>query len=148
MHSYTERRLGPIQLTSGITRIAIIGRKYVVKIPNVRYNFWRGWIANQSEWQQRDRADALRPLATLFHVFALYPKAWCPTEEDFAACPVAEGSIPGIDYTGDEEKVTSWGEYRGEWLLIDFDRSWERRSRIAKLYYANQDRKSRKWARL
>lgn len=148
MLSYTTRTFGALTFTAGVTRIVIVGRRYAVKIPNYRHGFIRGWLANQSEWQQRNRPDALTPRFSLLHLILVFPVAWCPTEEDFAACPVAEGSGPWLTYTGDEAKTSSWGWYHHECLLIDYDRAWDRVSLSAWFYYKLQDRKGRRWAKL
>lgn len=142
MQSYTNRKFGPFTVVSGITRVVVVGPKRAVKFPNYSNGFFRGWLANQSEWGHRLRHDALTPTHTFFHLALVFPRAECPRESE-----VAGRSWPWAAYDGDEGKSTSWGWYRGECLLVDFDRAWERISFLAWCYYRNQDRKGRKWAR-
>lgn len=86
------------------------------------------------------------PILTLFHFLTLYPRAikvgdWDPEEFPFA-----------INVNGDEEKGESWGWF-GEtkkWKLIDFDVAYKEPHKgiINRLYYRNQERLGRKWAKL
>lgn len=107
--------------------------------------FVRSWLANRSEWCQRDRPDVARPLLTLLHLVVVFP----------AADEVAVGrGVPwqarahSHSHSGDEAKASSWGRFGHRWLLIDYDRAWESpRGFVGGRYYLHQERLARRWAR-
>lgn len=146
-------------IVRGVTRVVFVGERYVVKVPRIPWGAegWRmtngpfgwilrGWLANRSEWRQRARGDVVRPFCTIAHVALVMPKAEVLLEED----------VPGdlalmlSAYRGDEAKPSSWGRLKGRWVLVDYDRAWEQGDRgwIGGLYYARQERRARRWARL
>lgn len=142
MLSYTGKQVGPFYFTAGVTRVVMLTRRWAIKVPQPDY-FLRGWLANQSEWHQRRRLDVEPPRVSVFHFIlvsrrALQVGAWDPDE-----------FVHDDDETrADERKGSSWGLFPEGWRLVDFDRMWERRSPLAKLYCWNEDRKARKWLRL
>lgn len=154
--------------TSGVTRIVLLAGKYAIKVPYPRKPL-RGWLANRSEWIQRDRPDVNRPILTIGHLAAVYPRVlfqgtWDPENCPFQAV-VPSGLEPDEDwdphtpsgYSREEAKGQSWGHggqawghgTRIRWCLIDWDRAWQHpRGWIGGLYYWKQERLSRKWAAL
>lgn len=155
-----------MRVGKGVTRSAwAFGRNWVIKVPN-RGRFLRGYLANQSEWHQRDRPDVARPLLSIFHLALIMPRAHTTllthveqhgpavtshigTILDPAAPTITEDGVDG--YVGDEAKLCSWGLFWNGWRLIDYDRAWDpgQRSLITgRLYYWNQERLGRKWSKL
>lgn len=145
-----------MHVARGVTRTVVVGRRWAVKIarPSWRLSpemgltpwgtFIRSWLANRSEWRQRDRPGVARPVATVGHVLVVFPAARAVAVEGLMGpwCDRADG---------DEAKPSSWGHFPGEgWLLIDFDRCWEAADRgwVGGLYYRHQERLARRWADL
>lgn len=131
-------------IRSGVTRVVVLVGPWAIKIVRLRSSmgFIRSWLANESEWRRRRAPGVNGPIATVVHLIAVYPRAeeigrWDPED-----CPFpVEGN--------EERKGSSWGRVDGRWLLVDFDRAWEERTwPVGWLYYWNQDRLGRKWAKL
>jgi hypothetical protein len=130
---------GRLQVVHGVNRTVVLAGRWAFKLP------WglgrvpvRGWLANRSEWRQRTRPDVCRPRWTLGHVVLVMPRAEEIWGED----------LDGYFYSGDEAKADSWGRFGDRWALIDFDRSWDDRGFIGRLYWGNQERLARKWMKL
>ena len=139
----TDRRLG-----RGVTRTAYRVGRWAVKVPN-RGWLVRGYLANQSEWRHRDRADVNAPVFHLLGLVAVYPLAETMDRghsDHFEATvtPV----LVHLGYSQEEAKPSSWGRVGDRWLVIDFDEAWSvpRRGLIGRAYYWNQDRLGRKWS--
>lgn len=138
---------------SGVTRLVIVTRRYVVKMPRFRSYAVRGWLANRSEWQQRRRAGVAAPLVTVAHLLTLYRRAdevgnWDPElAPGFARVfRVDDDGTQQLNY--EESKGSSWGRFGDRWLLIDYDRAWEEpRGLVGKIYYGRQERAARRWMR-
>jgi hypothetical protein len=148
----------------GITRIVFVGRRWAIKMPR-RYDsrFWlwwvRGWLANQSEWRQRDRPDVARPVFTLFHIALVFPAAIEVGNDKIEGGRIVGGPGPWLTFEerclsfeerddhADEMKPSSWGRFADGWKIIDFDRAWHsnHRSLAGKLYYERQERMARRW---
>lgn len=138
-----------MKVHSGITRHVLVGRRLAVKWPSSYQWFVRGWLANRSEWKQRDRVGVNRPLVTLGHVVLVVRSARVVPDNEWASGPwrFPGEEVPWAD--GDEAKVSSWGWFASGWRLIDFDRAWEHpRGLVGSLYYGRQERLARKWAGL
>lgn len=139
---------------SGVTRSVLIGRIWVYKIAKGRSSLIRGVIANRSEWHQRDRTDVARPAWTFLYLIQCYPKAsyvphWSQRGPWDNHPPRPSDDDDWSGWHGDEYKASSWGRFRDRWLLIDYDRGHQERDwLIGKLYYGNQERLGRKWAKL
>lgn len=139
----------PERLGSGVTRTAWKVGRWAVKIPNWGW-FIRGYLANRSEWDQRHRSDVNAPLWRI-GLIAVYPLA--VTMDRDAADRFERDRTPVLleaGYSQEEAKPSSWGCVDGRWLVIDFDAAWAtpRRGAVGRLYYWNQERLGRKWARL
>lgn len=123
---------------SGVTRRVVLTKRWAIKLARG----YRGILANESEWRQRRRPQVNRPLFDLLHVVQVSRRA------DHLAGPNWSHELLRR-HSGDEEKPSSWGNFNGQWLLIDFDRAWEQpRSLLARPYYARQERLARRWSRL
>lgn len=137
-------------VTTGVTRTVILTPRLAIKIAGRRGRYLvRGWLANRSEWKQWKRRDANEPGVSLFHLVTVSRRAeLLGTDTDFDWDEVeAWASLCG--YQGDEVKLSSWGRVGGRWVLIDFDRSWEKPyGLVGAIYQANQDRLGRKWSKL
>lgn len=128
-------------VTTGVSRTVVLAGRWAFKVPSRRGGFIRGWLANRSEWVQRDREGVARPVLTLGHVVLVMPRAERTWPEPY------RWESYGDD--GDEGKGSSWGLFGEHWLLIDYDRYWEHpRGLVGGLYVANQERLSRKWMKL
>lgn len=142
-----------MKVCRGVTRTVFVGRRWVVKVPRIHWSlspemgtapwwcFARAWLANRSEWRQRDRTGVARPVLTFGHLAVVFPAAFRVAPDD--------GEVgPWCDHSGDEGKGSSWGYFPGEgWLLIDYDRAWEQDDRglVGGIYYGRQERLARKW---
>lgn len=149
--------MSPRLVRSGVTRYVLLAGLYAVKVPRPRRHRRRvprsgssgvrGWLANRSEWRQRHRPGVNPPLLTVAHCVTVYRRAdevgtWHPGD-DVPCRPAARG--PGHD--AEEAKGSSWGRFGDRWLLIDYDRAWERpHGIVGALYYAREDRRGRRWA--
>lgn len=140
---------------SGVTRNVILTKRYAIKVPCRRWGSrapwkWigplvRGWLANQSEWRQRHRRRVNPPLFTLFHFATWYRRAEEVSTWDTDNAPQATMRR----YRVEERKGSSWGRFGRRWLLIDYDRCWERPwGLVARFYYWPQERMFRKWAKV
>lgn len=144
---------------SGVTRTVMLTRRSAIKVPKSV----RGWLANRSEWKQRNRPDVARPTWSLLFFAQRYPLAlftgWWDPEDCHIPAAVPSGLLvdPEEDWdphapcghSNEEAKGSSWGRYEGKWLLIDYDRAWqEPRGFVGGLYYGRQERLARKWATL
>lgn len=167
---------------NGVTRLVILTERWALKIPKVEKDsrFFlrgvRGWIANRSEWRQRNRPDVARPRFTFLHLVLVMPRARFTGAEWEAFAPICIGPTvrdqvravpfwleddPRWESTTeedllhrDERKPCSWGwfgEHDG-WKLIDFDRGWVHpddggdRGIIGGWYYGRQEKMARQWA--
>lgn len=155
---------------TGVTRHVLLTQNYAIKIVRIRgaMGFVRAYLANQSEWHQRERPNINPPLGTILHLVTWYKRAiyvgdWEPEDAPWFACNIAatrsyllgrRTDIDGEPQNHEERKGSAWGFFleRGEmrWLLIDYDRAWAqpRRGILCRLYYANEERKARKWMNL
>lgn len=131
-----------VELHHGVNRSVVLVGRWAFKLPwGLGHSPVRGWLANRSEWRQRLRPDVCPPRWTLAHIVLVMPRA----------NEVSENMRPDYDgLDGDEAKPSSWGRFSDEWLLIDFDRSWEPDDRgfVGALYWGRQERLARRWAEL
>lgn len=131
-------------IDEGVTRWVLCIGNVAIKFPK---NL-RGWLANESEWRQRKRSDVNRPYISILHFIIIYPRASEVGDWDPEDCP-HDVSINIEHKSNEEKKGSSWGLFKDKWLLIDFDRAWERpRSLIGFFYYYNQERLYKKWSKL
>lgn len=151
-------------VTSGVTRVVFLAGRWAVKVPRChgfgRSTFWeltRGWLANRSEWRQRDRPGVARPIFTVCHFVVVYPRCLpLPLEMqlDLEAIHDAESASVYRDgheaFDLEETKPSSWKMLDGAPVLVDFDRAWEDHDRgwVGQLYYWRQDWLGRRWARV
>lgn len=136
-----------MKVTRGVTRTVILTHKWAIKLPSLSYQWGiRGWIANQSEWAQRDRKDVCYPLLNLGNVVLVFLRA--------RPAGLSEGVLKMMGYTGDEAKPSSWGKLdcvsgRCRHVLIDYDNSEkDPRSRVGEWYWGKQEKLARKWSSL
>lgn len=147
-----------MEIRRGVTRTVIVGRRWAVKLPiglgmsfhGLAGDLVRGWLANQSEWRQRRRPGVARPRLTLLHLVLVMPAADWVGSDRFSVKGPWQSIDPADVGARDEAKPSSWGRFGDRWLLIDFDRAWERDGRglVGRLYYGHQERSARRWARL
>lgn len=133
-----------MHVAHGVTRTVLVTRRWAIKVPTTKYprNWIRGYLANQSEWRQRDRPGVNRPLCTLAHLVVVHPAADVVGHREW-------GHGPWVGRDGDDAKPCSWGRFGGAWRLIDFDRAWvDPRGIVGPAYYAIQEWRARRWMRL
>lgn len=159
---------------SGITRVVLLTKRLAIKTPQVRNRtdfdrtginaFVRGWLANRSEWKQRHRYGINPPLGTIGYVVNLYLRGddldpsndhqewqWDDEKMDWSDEWFAELATHANTYgfNGDEFKPSSWKQFGGRWLLIDYDRAWAKpRGLVGWWYYGLQKKNARRWADL
>lgn len=144
-----------MKLRRGTSRTVLLAGPWAFKIAYGQMrNPVRGWLANRSEWRQRSRPVVCRPICTLGHVVLVMPRAEFrgierPFADAFTPCPPM---VPGLKDSDDrdEMKLDSWGWFGDRWLLIDYDRCWgpDDRGLVGRIYWWNQERLGRKWAKL
>lgn len=148
-------------IARGVTRTVLLVGPVAVKFPggygisdgphNMALSWLRGWLANQSEWQQRHRPDVADVLFTFGHVALIMRRGKpVPLEAAGAWDDVEAVNLGRMGYSAEESKPSSWAEFNGDWKLIDFDRSWhqDQRGLIGRLYWGWQERLARQWSRL
>lgn len=110
----------------------------------------RGILANRSEWKQRDDVNVHAPLLTFGYVVNVYPVAEVVPRGRWDAWDDAEGIWAlFMGYTPEEAKPSSWGCVDERWALIDYDRCWDDpKGWLGAIYYWDEERLARKWARL
>jgi hypothetical protein len=144
----------PKRIGRGVTRsVYKVGNK-AVKLPNgyagyLPWKLLRGIMANQSEWNQRKtRDDIVKPLWTIFWVVQAYPIAKAPESGQTMWDVAMRLELIEQGYSAEEAHYMAWMWLDDRLLLVDYDRSDEEpRTRLAKLYFWNEDRKYNKWAR-
>lgn len=144
----------PTRIGRGVTRsVYKVGNK-AVKLPVglggfKPWNIIRGLMANQSEWKQRNkRDDIVKPLWTVLYIIQVYPIAE-PLVSDPSLWNVAMRlELIEQGYSAEEASHTAWMWLNDRLFLVDYDRSDEEpRTRLARLYFWNEDRKYNKWIR-
>lgn len=134
----------------GTCRTVVLTQNWAFKLPwGLAHNPVRGWLANRSEWRQRNRPKVCRPRLSVGHVVLVLPRAICTGVELWGAdAQLGEELEP--HFTSDERKASSWGLFEEGWLLVDYDRCYEPQDRgvVGRLYWGNQERLARKWAQL
>lgn len=136
------------QLGIGVTRTVYRCGRWAVKVPGGQgRRLVRGWLANQSEWRQRHRADVARPWLTLAHVVLVMPVADRAADDTWWE-EHARPWLTAAGYSDEESKSSSWGLFGRRWLLVDFDRASDHpRTAAAAVYYWLQERPYRRMAR-
>lgn len=143
------------RLGAGVTRTVYEIRGRAVKVPWGLAGYRpkaivRGILANRSEWQQRDDVNVHAPLRTLAYVVNVYPVAEVVPRGRWWIWDVRESIwAEFMGYTPEEAKPSSWGCVNGRWALIDYDRCWDDpKGWLGAIYYWDEERLARKWARL
>lgn len=145
-----------LSIKRGVTRTVVLTKRWAFKLPGGLGHAWlRGWLANRSEWRQRNRPDVARPRLTLCHLVVVFPRA-IHTGSDRLDPIEQELPLWTQDgrYSAEEAKPSSWGAFDCpcgcgylRWMLVDFDRAWQQDSRglVGSLYFGRQERMARKW---
>lgn len=128
-------------ISNGVTRWVFLIGPLCFKFPKTL----RGYLANQSEWRQRFRTDVNRPIISIFHLITIYKRA-----SEVGTWDTDDNPLFADDYSNEERKGSSWGWFSDQgWVLIDFDRAWQRPySIVGWFYYSKQERMARKWMSL
>jgi hypothetical protein len=137
-------------VTTGVTRSVVLTPRWAIKLPwGLMHSIIRGWLANRSEWRQRDEPGVCRPIFTLAHLVLVMPRAdEVGDDTDWDNLLPNSGPWDRFDLDqGDSAKPSSWGRFGDEWVLIDFEKAWDVADRgwVGRLYYGRQERLARKW---
>lgn len=134
----------------GTCRTVVLTDRWAFKLPwGLGRNPVRGWLANRSEWRQRDRLKVCRPRCTFAHLVLVMPRAICTGVDMWGADEELSEELES-HFSSDERKASSWGLFEEGWLLVDYDRCYQAQDRglVGRLYWGNQERLARKWAQL